>query len=47
MGCLLGGYFLNKARNRDRKSISDKARDDLFWQEKYRRHDHYDDGDVW
>lgn len=40
MGGLMGGYFLNKALNKNRKTLSDKARDDLFWQEKYRRHDH-------
>ena len=42
---LLGGYFLDKALHKDRPSIFDKAREDLFWQEKARRHDDYYDGD--
>ena len=44
---LLGGYFLDKALHKDRPSIFDKARDDLFWQEKARRHDDYYDGGGW
>ena len=39
MGGLLGGYFLGKAMNKDRKSLADRMHDDIFWQEKYRRHD--------
>ena len=43
----MGGYFLDKALNKNRKSFSDKWHDEIFWQEKYRRHDHYDDGAIW
>ena len=39
-GGLLGGYFLGKHVGKNHKSFSDKMRDDIFWQEKYRRHDH-------
>lgn len=46
-GGLLGGYFLGKHVGKNHKSFSDKMRDDIFWQEKYRRHDHHDDGEDW
>ena len=44
---LLGGYLLGKHVGKNHKSFSEKWHDDIFWQEKYRRHDHYDDGNVW
>ena len=47
MGGMLGGYFLGKHIGKNNKSFSEKWRDDIFWQEKYRRNDHYDDGKDW
>ena len=47
MGGFMGGYFLGKHVGKNHKSYSDKMHDDIFWQEKYRRHDHYDDGEDW
>lgn len=47
MGGLVGGYFLDKALNKNRKSFSDKWHDEIFWQEKYRQHDDYHDEGDW
>lgn len=46
LGGLVGGYFLVKHVGKNHQSYSEKWHDDIFWQEKYRRHDHYDDGDI-
>lgn len=45
LGAMLGGFMLGKAMDKKRKSSSDKWHDDIFWQEKYRRHDDNDEFD--
>ena len=45
LGGLVGGYFLGKAL-RNRGTFSDRMHDDIFWQEKCRRDDHNDDGEI-
>jgi len=44
---MLGGYFLGKSLHKNKQSYADKTREDIFWQEKYRRHDDDYDGDDW
>lgn len=45
MAGMLGATVLGKSSKKKEKSIFDSARDDLFWQEKYRRDNRYDECD--
>lgn len=46
-GLMFGAGLLGYHMGKHHKSSSDRVRDDWLWQEKYRDHDDYYDGDSW